>query len=60
MRVAAAQHSDNAKDMFVLPTLFGAQLGYSYTTIFGPIDLRIGYSNRTETINVFLNIGHRF
>ena len=60
MRVAAAQHSDNAKDMFVLPTLFGAQLGYSYTTIFGPIDLRLGYSNRTKKIDVFLNIGHRF
>ena len=60
MRVSAAQHGDNAKDMFVLPTLFGAQIGYCYTTLFGPIDLRIGYSNRTETINVFLNIGHRF
>ena len=46
--------------MVQLPTLFGAQLGYSYNTLFGPIDLRVGYSNRTEKIYLFLNIGHRF
>ena len=60
MRIAAAQHADNAKGLLELPSLFGAQIGYSYNTLFGPIDLRIGYSNRTRAVNVFLNIGHRF
>lgn len=59
-RIAAAHHSEDLRDMVQLPTLFGAQLGYSYNTLFGPIDLRVGYSNRTEKIYLFLNIGHRF
>ena len=59
-RIAAAHHSEEIKDMVHLPTLFGAQVGYSYTTLFGPIDLRVGFSNLTEKVNIFLNIGHRF
>lgn len=60
MRFAAAHHSEVLNDMVQLPTLFGAQIGYSYNTIFGPIDLRVGYSNRTEKTYIYLNIGHRF
>lgn len=60
MRFATAQHAENLGALFELPTLFGAQIGYSYNTLFGPIDLRLGYSNRTRNINIFLNIGHRF
>ena len=59
-RIAAAHHSEALTDMVHLPTLFGAQFGYSYNTLFGPIDLRVGFSNRTEKVYLFLNIGHRF
>lgn len=40
--------------------MFGAQIGYSYSTMFGPIDARIGYSTHTRAPYFFLNIGHRF
>ena len=40
--------------------MFGAQIGYSYNTMFGPIDARLGYSTHTRTPYFFLNIGHRF
>ena len=60
MRFATAQHAEGFGALFKLPTLFGAQIGYSYNTLFGPIDLRLGYSNRTKAVNLFLNIGHRF
>ena len=59
-RIAAAHHSEELTDMVHLPTLFGAQVGYSYNTLFGPIDLRVGFSNRTEKVYLFLNIGHQF
>ncbi len=60
LRAAAAMHSNELMEMALQPAVIGMQIGYSYNTLFGPIDLRLGYSNRTEKINVFLNIGHRF
>ena len=60
VRFSAGQHSEDIREMFALPTLFGTQIGYSYNTLFGPIDLRFGYSNRTRALDIFLNIGHRF
>lgn len=60
LRAAAAQQSDNIQALVEAPTIFGFQVGYSYSTIFGPIDLRLGYSNRTKAVNIYLNIGHRF
>lgn len=60
MRAAAALHSEELLELALQPTITGMQIGYSYNTLFGPIDLRLGYSNRTKAIHLFLNIGHRF
>lgn len=60
LRATAATHSDDLMELALQPAITGMQIGYSYNTLFGPIDLRLGYSNRTKKINLFLNIGHRF
>ena len=60
MRAAAAFHSEELLELALQPVITGMQIGYSYNTLFGPIDLRLGYSNRTKAIHIFLNIGHRF
>ena len=60
LRAAAALQSDDITVLLQQAPIVGAQLGYSYNTLFGPIDLRLGYSNRTKAVNVYLNIGHRF
>lgn len=60
LRFASALENDNLDKLFSHQPLLGAQLGYSYSTIFGPIDLRIGYSNRTRQPYFLLNIGHLF
>ncbi len=73
LRLAFARNSDELSQLFwpvdnsvdgVPPAwhtpIFGAQIGYSYSTLFGPIDARLGYSTHTRAPYFFLNIGHRF
>ena len=40
--------------------LLGLQLGYSYLTPLGPIDLRLGNNTLTFSPTLFLNLGHQF
>ena len=42
------------------PLFYGIQAGYSYLTLFGPIDVRLGYSNRTNHPYFLINLGHIF
>ena len=60
LRLATAIHSNQLEQLFNLPDIYGAQIGYSYNTLFGPIDLRLGYSNRTDKLYLYINIGHCF
>ncbi|MBR1799082.1 MAG: patatin-like phospholipase family protein [Bacteroidales bacterium] len=60
VQVAAGIESDYLSDFAAGPNLWGAQVGYSYNTLFGPIDLRVGWSNRTSKLGFMFNIGHRF
>lgn len=60
LRLATAIHSNQLEQLFNLPDIYGAQIGYSYNTLFGPIDLRLGYSNRTDKLYMYINIGHCF
>ena len=60
LRAAAAIEGERLEQLFALPSHYGIQVGYSYSTLFGPIDLRLGYTNRTRRPYVMLNIGHVF
>lgn len=73
LRIAVARHNDTFRQLFWpvedgdndvpsawLAPLLGAQIGYSYNTMFGPLDMRLGYSTRTRMAYFFINLGHRF
>ena len=60
LRVVGAQQSDKIKEIFDHKSLLGAQIAYYYNTMFGPVGASLGYSNRTEKLNFFLNIGYEF
>lgn len=60
LRGAFGMQAPALRDMPSNDPLLGLQLGYSYMTILGPIDLRFGYSNRTSKPVFFINIGHLF
>ncbi|MCR5138935.1 MAG: patatin-like phospholipase family protein [Bacteroidaceae bacterium] len=60
LRMAAAQHADEIKEILDHRTLFGVQAAYYYNTIFGPLGATFGYSNRTKEPYIYLNLGYEF
>lgn len=60
VRGALGMQAAKLSDLAATDPIMGLQFGYSYITIFGPIDLRLGYSNRTSKPVFFINLGHLF
>ncbi len=60
LRGALATTADHFHQLLSEPILYGIQAGYSYHTLFGPVDARLGYSNRTNHPYFLINLGHVF
>ena len=60
LRLAGAQQSDEVKHLLETKTLLGGSLGYSYNTMFGPIGAALGYSNKTRSAYLYINLGYEF
>ena len=60
LRLAAAQHADEFKDILQQRTMLGAQLAYYYNTLFGPLGATLGYSGKTKQLNFYINLGFEF
>ena len=60
LKMAVAQHSADLKDILKTRSLIGTQLAYFYDTVFGPLGATIGYSNRTKTPYLYINLGYVF
>jgi NTE family protein len=41
-------------------SLFGISAGYGLNSVFGPLEISIGYSNQTEKGNCYINLGYYF
>lgn len=59
-RMSVAQHSADLEDILKTKSLIGTQLAYYYDTVFGPLGATIGYSNRTKTPYLYINLGYVF
>jgi NTE family protein len=55
---AVAQHAPELENLMKAKTLIGGLLGYSYDSMFGPLGLSVGYSNRTKTPYFYFNFGY--
>ena len=40
--------------------LFGVSAGYGMDSIFGPLEISLGYSNQTDKGSCFVNLGYYF
>jgi NTE family protein len=60
LRVAAAQHSKELKELFDYSTMIGVQGAAYYNTMFGPVGATLGYSNHTKKVYFFINLGYEF
>ena len=60
LRVATAASADHFDQMISRELLTGFQAGYSYSTIIGPLDARLGFTSRQHSPYFLLSIGHVF
>ena len=60
VRLAAAQHGERLNKIFSHHTMWGIQAGYYHQTLLGPVGATLGYSNRTQEMNFYLNLGFVF
>ena len=60
LKVAVGQNADDLDDIFSSATKLGYQLEYFYKTIIGPIGATLSYSNITDEVNFFINLGFEF
>ena len=59
-RFAVAQDGDKYSEIFKGQTMLGSSLSYYYNAPIGPIGLSLGYSNVTDKIYFYFNLGYVF
>lgn len=59
-RVAVGEHSGKFNELFDEKLLFGVEAAYYYRTILGPVGGSLGWSNRTNCLNAYVNLGFDF
>ena len=57
---SAAQHSEKLGRLLKHGPMMGYQLSYAYKTMFGPLGGSVGYSNHTDKLYFYINLGYRF
>lgn len=60
LRLAATKDGDTYSEMFKKKTMIGSSLSYYYNSPIGPIGLSLGYSNVTEKLYYYFNLGYVF
>ena len=57
---AVAEHDESLREIFKHKPLWGAQIGYSYNSIAGPLGLSFGWSSHTHRLAFLLSLGFDF
>jgi NTE family protein len=60
LKLAEGQQANQAGDLLKSKPLIGCGLAYWYRTMFGPIGGSLSYSNQTDRISLFINLGFFF
>ena len=60
LRGAIGYHVDDFVDFYPSQMLFGIQGGYTFSSFFGPLSFRLGYSSHTKSTNLYISLGHQF
>lgn len=53
-------HSEKARDLLSEKPYIGGELAYFYHTMFGPLGASVGYSNLTDKVAFYVNLGFEF
>ena len=60
LKFSYAQDADKYRDIFKSKVMLGTSLSYNYNTLSGPIGVSLGYSNITEKLYFYFNLGFVF
>lgn len=60
LRLSGAQQSHQLAQLFDHRTVLGCEVAYNFKTMFGPVGVSLGYSNRTHKPCFYMNLGFRF
>lgn len=60
LTLAAAQHDDTFGRLFSGGPVVGARLSYAYDSLIGPLGVSLGYSSRTNSVYMYVNLGFAF
>ncbi len=55
-----ALNASKFKNILEENTLFGCGIGYGMDSMFGPLEGSVNYVNRSNKINLYLNLGYKF
>ena len=55
-----AEQNDKLDGIFDGKPIWGAQLGYAYNSIVGPLGGSLSWSNFTKKVNIYVNLGFEF
>lgn len=58
--VSAFGNSDELRYVYTSMPYFGFQLGYTYTSMFGPLGASVGWSTLTHKPNLYISLGFDF
>ena len=59
-RFSVAQDGDTYREVLKSKTMLGSSLSYYFNAPVGPVGLSLGYSNVTDKLYFYLNIGYVF
>lgn len=55
-----ALSSHDINDLFKEQSMFGWGIGYGMDSMFGPLEATLNYNNRTNKVNLYINLGYKF
>lgn len=60
LKVVGAEDAERLSKTFDQGPMLGYQLSYYYNSLFGPLGATLGYSNRTDRVSFYINLGFEF
>ena len=55
-----ALSSHDVKDLLKEKSMFGCGVGYGMDSMFGPLEATLNYTNHSNKVNLYINLGYKF
>lgn len=59
-KIIGAQHANESKNLLKKGPMMGYEIAYYYNTLVGPLGANFGYSNKSQSVYFYINLGFEF